>query len=63
MYVSCQKPQQIINKIQVFDAVADEAAKHGVYVHLDNHISKAMWCCGNDDGNAWFGDTYFNVSN
>ncbi len=22
-------------------------------MHLDNHISRAEWCCGHDDGNAW----------
>lgn len=32
-------------------------------MHLDNHISKAEWCCSNTDGNSWFGDTYFNVAN
>jgi hypothetical protein len=35
--------------------VATELAKQQIWVHLDNHISKAMWCCGADDGNAWFG--------
>lgn len=32
-------------------------------MHLDNHMSKAEWCCSTDDGNGWFGDTYFNVTN
>jgi len=32
-------------------------------VHLDNHISKGMWCCSTTDGNSWWGDTYFNVAN
>lgn len=49
-------------RLQVFDAVAAELAAQGVYVHLDNHMSKALWCCGGGDGNAWFGDTYFNVT-
>lgn len=43
--------------------MANECYKQGIYVHLDNHISKAMWCCSTTDGNAWFGDTYFNVAN
>ena len=47
---------------QVFDAIAAECAKQQVYVHLDNHVSKAGWCCTGDDGNAWFGDTYFDVA-
>jgi hypothetical protein len=33
-----------------------------MYVHLDNHMSKAKWCCSTNDGNAWFGDTDFNVA-
>jgi hypothetical protein len=48
---------------QAFDAVAAECARQNIYVHLDNHISKGMWCCSTTDGNAWFGDTYFSVAN
>jgi hypothetical protein len=43
---------------QVFDAVAAELANQEIWVHLDNHVSKAQWCCGADDGNAWFGGEY-----
>ncbi|KAJ4291706.1 hypothetical protein N0V90_009601 [Kalmusia sp. IMI 367209] len=50
-------------RLQVFDAVAAELNKQGIYVHLDNHMSKGAWCCGSGDGNTWFGDTYFNVNN
>ncbi|KAI0194288.1 glycoside hydrolase family 5 protein [Xylaria flabelliformis] len=50
-------------RLQVFDAVAAECAKQEIYVHLDNHISKAEWCCSPFDGNSWFGDTYFDVKN
>ncbi|KAJ8071707.1 hypothetical protein OCU04_002023 [Sclerotinia nivalis] len=50
-------------RLQVFDAIAAECFKQQIYVHLDNHISKAEWCCSNTDGNSWFGDTYFNVTN
>ncbi len=46
---------------QIFDAVAAECARQGIMVHLDNHISKAMWCCNSRDGNSWFGDKYFNT--
>ncbi|KAL4915034.1 glycoside hydrolase superfamily [Aspergillus aurantiobrunneus] len=48
-------------RLQVYDLVAEECSKQGIYVHLDNHISKAMWCCSTNDGNTWFGDTYFDV--
>ncbi|PWY76068.1 cellulase family protein [Aspergillus sclerotioniger CBS 115572] len=50
-------------RLEVYDAVATECYNQGIYVHLDNHVSKASWCCSTTDGNAWFGDTYFNVSN
>ncbi|KAK3317517.1 glycoside hydrolase superfamily [Cercophora scortea] len=50
-------------RLQVFDAVAAELAKQQIYVHLDNHISKGMWCCSTDDGNSWWGDKYFNITN
>ncbi|ESZ94649.1 hypothetical protein SBOR_4958 [Sclerotinia borealis F-4128] len=50
-------------RMQVFDAIAAECLKQQIYVHLDNHISKGEWCCSTADGNAWFGDTYFNVAN
>lgn len=50
-------------RVQIFDAVAQECNAQGVYVHLDNHISTAEWCCSYADGNTWFGDTYFSVAN
>lgn len=37
-------------RLQVFDAIAVEAQKQQIYVHLDNHISKAEWCCNTGDG-------------
>jgi hypothetical protein len=50
-------------RLEVFDAVAAECATQQVWVHLDNHISKAGWCYSRDDANAWFGDTNFSVYN
>ncbi|KAK6220617.1 hypothetical protein LQW54_002062 [Pestalotiopsis sp. IQ-011] len=50
-------------RLEVFDAIAAECAAQEIYVHLDNHMSKGEWCCSTDDGNAWFGDTYFSVAN
>lgn len=48
---------------QIFDAIAAECAANEIYVHLDNHISQGTWCCSTTDGNAWWGDTYFSISN
>jgi endoglucanase len=48
-------------RLQVWDAVGKELSSQGVVIHLDNHVSKAFWCCGENDGNAWFGDKFFDV--
>ncbi|CAK7227877.1 hypothetical protein SCUCBS95973_006690 [Sporothrix curviconia] len=48
-------------RLELFDAVAAACARSQIYVHLDNHISRAEWCCSTTDGNAWWGDTDFNV--
>lgn len=50
-------------RLEVFDAVAAECNTQQIYVHLDNHVSKAEWCCSVGDANAWFGDTDFNIQN
>ncbi|KAI1385602.1 glycoside hydrolase [Hypoxylon trugodes] len=50
-------------RLQVFNAVAAECAKQEIYVHLDNHISQSGWCCSPLDGNAWWGDKFFDVGN
>ncbi|KAK8123555.1 hypothetical protein PG999_003473, partial [Apiospora kogelbergensis] len=50
-------------RLQVFDAVAAECARQQIYVHLDNHVSKAGWCCNPFDGNSWWGDKYFSAAN
>ncbi|RDW87893.1 putative beta-galactanase protein [Coleophoma crateriformis] len=52
-----------ITHLEVFDAIASECAKNEIYVHLDNHVSKAMWCCAYNDGNGFFHDTHFDVGN
>ncbi|KAK3343682.1 hypothetical protein B0T25DRAFT_572681 [Lasiosphaeria hispida] len=39
-------------RLEVFDAVAHECARRQIYIHLDNHISRAGWCCIPFDGNA-----------
>ncbi|GFP88950.1 endoglucanase [Phtheirospermum japonicum] len=40
-------------------AVIDELVHQGVMVVLDNHVSHPSWCCGDNDGNGFFGDKYF----
>ena len=56
--------------INVHEAVIDSLNEVGVKVILDNHVSRASWCCSQSDGNGWF-DTgvptdntkYFDISN
>ncbi|EST08742.1 Glycoside hydrolase, family 5 [Kalmanozyma brasiliensis GHG001] len=50
-------------RLEVLSMIAEEEAKQGILMHLDNHISRAIWCCSHDDGNAWFDDMDFNISN
>ncbi|XP_026441305.1 glycosyl hydrolase 5 family protein-like isoform X2 [Papaver somniferum] len=45
--------------IEVFQAVVSNLGENDVMVILDNHISKPGWCCGDSDGNGFFGDKYF----
>lgn len=48
---------------KAFDTVAAELSKQDIYVLVDNHVSKAQWCCSPLDGNSWWGDTYFSTAN
>lgn len=50
-------------RLEIFDAVAAECHKQQILIHLDNHQSKAEWCCGTADGQSWFGDTNFPIEN
>ncbi|XP_043706633.1 glycosyl hydrolase 5 family protein-like [Telopea speciosissima] len=45
--------------LQAYDAVVDQLGTNGLMVVLDNHVSRPQWCCGDNDGNGFFGDTYF----
>ncbi|KAF8379617.1 hypothetical protein HHK36_029058 [Tetracentron sinense] len=45
--------------VEAYEAVVNELGAQNLMVVLDNHVSKPQWCCGNDDGNGFFGDMYF----
>jgi hypothetical protein len=45
----------------VFDSVLNTLGKYNIFVLFDNHVSKAIWCCNNNDGNGFWGDKYFDV--
>jgi hypothetical protein len=42
----------------VFGAVVDSLWKRGVMTVLDNHVSKASWCCNLSDGNGWWDSAF-----
>ncbi|EPE03278.1 cellulase family protein [Ophiostoma piceae UAMH 11346] len=42
----------------VYGAVIDTLWDRGIMTLLDNHVSKASWCCDLTDGNGWW-DTAF----
>jgi endoglucanase len=45
--------------LDVFDAVVDALAQEGLLVILDNHMSRADWCCSSTDGNGlWYTTEY-----
>ena len=45
--------------IDVLDAVVNALASEGLYIILDNHVSRADWCCKDTDGNGlWYSDAY-----
>ncbi|PHH77207.1 hypothetical protein CDD80_823 [Ophiocordyceps camponoti-rufipedis] len=42
--------------IDVFDRVQSALWDRGVMTVLDNHVSRASWCCDLGDGNGWWKD-------
>ena len=43
-------------RLDVFGAVEEKLWERGVMTFVDNHVSKAKWCCNLDDGNGWWKD-------
>ncbi len=45
--------------MEVMDAVIAELARAHIMVILDNHVSRADWCCSESDGNGlWYNSAY-----
>ncbi|KAI1085858.1 glycoside hydrolase family 5 protein [Whalleya microplaca] len=42
----------------IFETVIAALWKRGVMTILDNHVSKASWCCNIDDGNGWWDEGF-----
>ncbi|KAL9292769.1 putative cellulase [Arabidopsis thaliana] len=45
--------------IEAYKKVVAKLGNKNVMVILDNHVTKPGWCCGYNDGNGFFGDTFF----
>ncbi|KAI4152487.1 MAG: hypothetical protein LQ340_002887 [Diploschistes diacapsis] len=41
-------------RLSTFETVIATLASHSISVVLDNHVSKAQWCCNSTDGNGWW---------
>ena len=48
--------------LAVRDAVVLACNKANIMILFDNQVSRSEWCCSTTDGNGWWGDRYFNVS-
>ena len=45
--------------MEIMDAVGDALARANIMVILDNHVSRADWCCSETDGNGlWYNADY-----
>ena len=45
--------------MEIMDAVIAALAKERIMIVLDNHVSRAEWCCKDGDGNGlWYNDDY-----
>ncbi|KAF9530983.1 cellulase family protein [Crepidotus variabilis] len=57
LYSSVQSKNSFVSSSTVqgvFDTVIKSLESHNILVILDNHVSRASWCCGTSDGNGWF---------
>lgn len=41
-------------RLDVFAKIIDTLNEKGVHTILDNHVSRASWCCDLQDGNGWW---------
>ncbi|KAH6825046.1 hypothetical protein C2S53_006963 [Perilla frutescens var. hirtella] len=58
--IAKNNPQFLNMKVvDLHEAVVNELGKNKVMVVLDNHVSLPGWCCSDDDGNGFFGDSNF----
>lgn len=57
--VSANPQLQGMTAMEVFDATVESLTNAGAMIILNNHISDAMWCCGEwDDNGLWHNADY-----
>ena len=57
--LSANPTLQGLNGMALLDRVIDALAAEGLVVILDNHVSRADWCCSDTDGNGlWYTAAY-----
>lgn len=52
---------QGLSAIEVYDKTVESLTQAGVAVILNNHISDAMWCCSNEDGNGLWHNKHYSA--
>ncbi|KAI5055627.1 hypothetical protein GOP47_0029148 [Adiantum capillus-veneris] len=58
--IAIHNPELVKLPIQVaYARVVNRLTRVGLLVILDNHVSTPQWCCSNNDGNGFWGDTFF----
>lgn len=58
-YLSANPQLQGLRALEVLDAVIESLGRHGVMVVLDNHRSRADWCCDEAHGDGlWYTRAY-----
>ena len=57
--VSANPDLKGLTSSQIFDRTVKSLTDNGLMVILNNHMSNAGWCCGEDDGNGmWYNPDY-----
>eukprot|EP00250_Pteridium_aquilinum_P020461 c24822_g1_i1 orf=356-2542(+) len=61
--IALHNPDLLDLPLQVaFARVVTRLTRAGLLIIIDNHVSKPQWCCGDKDGNGFWGDTFFDAN-
>ncbi|KAL3676333.1 hypothetical protein R1sor_026281 [Riccia sorocarpa] len=51
-----------LSLVEAYRKVVEAIAASNLLIILDNHVSKPGWCCSDNDGNGFWGDSEFDPS-